>query len=190
MKLLKPMVLALSLAFIAPALAQDDDLWSHVINTDSTGYWTVNPDRPRVREVDAPGIPGERAYRVRGRAGANPWVVQANSPVQGNIAQGDLVLLLFYARAEEPAEGGSVLPAYVQLNAAPYTSVFNASFRIDGEWKQYCHMGVAGEAFPGGRTQVSVHLGTAEQVVDLGPVFVFTLPANYDRSGLADCSSS
>jgi len=167
----------------APAAAQED-IWSRTINDDTHGVWNVMPDRPRPRRVDVADIPGGSALRISARAGPNPWAVQATSPINGEIAQGDVIMLVLYARAETPAEGGSSLPIYIQLAAAPYTSALSANKAITGEWAQYCTYGVASADMPGGGTNVTVHLGTATQVVELGPVFVFNLGADYDASQL------
>lgn len=173
---------------LAPlAASAQDDIWSHQIN--DVGYWSVLPDRPRVRELRVPEeqVPGERAQRVQGRAGANPWVVQARSPISGGINQGDVVMVMYYARAEQAPEGGAVLPTLLQLEGAPYTTGLSANKSITDQWEQHCFHGVATADLPGGRSQVAIHLGTAEQVIDLGPVFVFNFGPNYDRANLPNC---
>lgn len=165
-----------------------DDIWARLINRETTTQWIVTPERPAPRVVDSPGVPGESALRVRvsGR-GANPWDVQATSALGGNITAGDVVLLMFYARAEQAAEGGSQLPVRLQLAGAPYTSMMDGVKQIDGEWRQHCLWTVARQDFRGDLTNVSLHLATGRQVVDLGPVFVFNLGADYDQARLPDC---
>lgn len=167
---------------------ETDDIWTRVINRETTARWIVAPERPTPRVVESPGVPGGTALRVRvsGR-GANPWDVQATSPLGGDIAAGDVVLLMFYARAEQPAEGGSQLPVRLQLSGAPYTSMVDGVKQLDGEWRQHCLWTVARQDFRGDLTNVSLHLATARQVVDLGPVFVFNLGPNYDQARLPDC---
>ena len=182
------LVALLTTAPSARAQEEADGLWSHLINRGTTTSWTVSPERPSPRVVDASGAPGGNALRVRARRGANPWDVQATSPAGGDIAAGDVVLLAFYARAEQAAEGGSRLPVRLQLAGAPYTSLLDGTKTIGTEWRQYCLSGVAAQAFRGDLTNVSIHLGAADQVVDLGPVFVFNLGAEFDRNQLPDCS--
>ena len=63
---------------------------------------------------------------------ANPWDVQASSPIAGAINEGDVIMLNYFARAEEPAEGGSSLTARIQLAASPYTSVLDMTSKIIG----------------------------------------------------------
>jgi hypothetical protein len=154
---------------------------------ETAGFWTVTPERPRMQIIDVQGQPFAQAFRARGRSGANPWDVQANSPSGGAIAQGDTVMVMIFARAEEAAEGGSRLPMRLQLSGAPYTSLFDATFQLTDQWKQYCASGVAAQDFPDGRTNVSLHLATGQQVLDLGPVFVFDFGQNFDSANLPHC---
>jgi len=169
---------------ISSATAQDD-IWSHTINNETNGVWSVIPDRPRPRDVEAPAEIGGGALRVRGRHGANPWDVQARSPIGGAISRGDVIMVVLYARAEEPAAGGSFLPVLVQLAGAPYTSAMNFTASVNGEWIQHCHYGVASADMPGGLSNIAVHLASADQVIDLGPVFVFNFGPGYNQASLA-----
>lgn len=178
----------LSLAVIASAaLAQDVDIWTKTINNESNGIWNVQPDKPKPKVIKGKVGPGEHAFRIKAHKGANPWDVQASSPVQGAINEGDVVMLMYYARAEVPAEGGSSLTARVQLAGAPYTSTMDFTTAIDGEWKNYCAHRVATASLPEKKGSVSVHLATADQVIELGPVFVFNFGPGFDRKNLKGC---
>jgi len=188
-RLLAAAVMALSMgASSVQAQEQADGLWSHLINRGATASWTVSPARPAPRVIEAAGVPGGSALRVRARHGVNPWDVQATAPVGGDIAAGDVVLVAFYARAEQAAEGGSRLPVRLQLAGAPYTSLLEGAKSIDAEWRQYCLSGIAAQDFRGDLSNVSVHLATGDQTIDLGPVFIFDLGPDFDRSQLPDCS--
>jgi hypothetical protein len=46
---------------------------------------------------------------------------------------------------------------------------------IGPDWKMVEIKGKANRDYPGGTLNVSVHLATAKQVVDLGPVFVLDM---------------
>jgi hypothetical protein len=169
------------------AVAQDIDIWTKTINNDSNGVWNVQPDKPKAKYFEVKGIPGEHAFRIKATKGANPWDVQASSPVQGAINQGDVVMLMYYARAEEAAEGGSSLSARVQLAGAPYTSTLDFTTPITGEWKSYCAHRVATATLPEKKGSVSIHLATAKQVIELGPVFVFNFGKGFDQAKLKGC---
>lgn len=164
-----------------------DDIWAHTINNDSNGAWTFQPDKPKARMVKVPDLPGGMAYRAKAHKGANPWDVQASSPVQGAINEGDVIMLMYYARAAEPAEGGSSLTARVQLAAAPYTSAMDMTSKITSEWASYCAHRVASATLPEKGGTVSIHLATAQQVIELGPVFVFNFGKDYNRAKLKGC---
>jgi hypothetical protein len=181
-------LLALGLAAaISTAGAQEVDIWTKTINNDSNGIWNVQPDKPKPKQIEVKGIPGEHAYRIKAHKSANPWDVQASSQIQGAINAGDVIMLMYYARADVPAEGGSSLTARVQLAGAPYTSTMDFTAPISTEWKSYCAHRVATAALPEKNGSVSVHLATAQQVIELGPVFVFNFGPSYDRKSLKGC---
>jgi hypothetical protein len=174
------------LAFGAVASAEED-IWTRTINNDSNGTWNIQPEKPRPKYIEAKGVPGEHAFRVKAAKGRNPWDVQASSPIAGAIKEGDVIMLMYYARAAEPAEGGSSLSARVQLNAEPYTSVLDMTSPISGEWQSYCAHRVASGSIDAKKGNVSIHLANATQVIELGPVFVFNFGAGYDRGKLKGC---
>jgi hypothetical protein len=174
-------------AFGAVAVAEED-IWTKTINNDSNGVWNIQPDKPKPKYFEVKGIPGEHAFRIKANKGANPWDVQASSPIAGAINQGDVIMLLYYARAAEPAEGGSSLTARVQLAGPPYNSVLDTTAKITGEWQYYCAHRIASGTLPEKKGSVSIHLATAKQVIELGPVFVFNFGKGYDEKSLKDCS--
>ena len=165
----------------------EEDIWSKTINNDSNGTWTFQPATPKAKYFAVEGIPGGHAFRVKATKGVNPWDVQASSSIQGAINEGDVIMLLYYARAAEPAEGGSSLTARVQLSGAPYTSALDMTSQITGEWKSYCAHRVASASLPEKKSNVSIHLATAKQVIELGPVFVFNFGNGYDQKKLKVC---
>ena len=164
----------------------EEDILSKMINTKTNGSWFFNPEKPKAKFIKAEVL-GDHAFRVRTTKGANPWDMQANSPIAGAINEGDVILINFYARAEEPAEGGSSLSVFIQLASAPYTSVLQTTQQISQEWKAYCAYSVANVTMRENKSNVSVHLATAKQVIDLGPVMVFNFGQGYDKKKLAGC---
>lgn len=165
----------------------EEDIWSKTINNDSNGTWNFQPAVPKAKYFAVEGIPGGHAFRVKATKGVNPWDVQASSSIQGAINEGDVIMLLYYARAAEPAENGSSLTARVQLSGAPYTSALDMTSQITGEWKSYCAHRVASASLPEKKSNVSIHLATAKQVIELGPVFVFNFGKEYDQTKLKGC---
>ena len=178
------MLMGFALGTVAIA---DEDIWSKTINNDSNGTWNVQPATPKPKYFAVQGIPGEHAFRIKANKGVNPWDVQASSAIQGAISEGDVIMLLYYARAAEPAAGGSSLTARIQLSGAPYTSAMDMTSQISEEWKSYCAHRVATTTLPEKKSNVSIHLATAKQVIELGPVFVFNFGKGYDAGRLKGC---
>lgn len=183
MKVWAYMLAGLTLATVVGA---EEDIASRLINKDTNGTWHVQPDKPKAKHIKA-DVEGGYAFRVKATKGANPWDVQASSPVAGAINEGDVIMLHYFARAEEPAEGGSALTARIQLAASPYTSLLEMTSKISGEWNSYCSFRVASMSVPEKKSSVSIHLATAKQVIDLGPVLVFNFGKGYDTKKLGFC---
>jgi hypothetical protein len=169
-------------------LAQEEDLLSKMINRETNGSWFFQPDKPKARHFKVPEVPGGYAFRVKATQAANPWDVQANSPVAGAINEGDVIMINYYARAEEPAEGGSRLTVRIQLGSPPWNSVLETTTPITSEWTSYCAFRVANASIPEKKGGVSIHLATAKQVIDLGPVLVFNFGKGYDQNKLKFCT--
>ena len=195
MKRIVFMLASLVAAALAPAsafgqAAGGDDPWTHVINMASAGAWNVNPvPHPRPALVNTQGQSFTQALRVQTHHSANQWDMQATSPTGGNIARGDTVLIMIFARAQTAATGGSRLPARLQIQTAPYTALVESSFDLTDQWKQLCMSAVAAQDFPKDGSTVALHLATADQVIDLGPVFVFDFGQNYDPGRVPHCAS-
>jgi hypothetical protein len=167
--------LALGCAFagllLAPVAAQD----LNIIN--DPGAPAVNGASGRLR--DDANVQGGKALRVvvRGK-GANPWDVAVESALNQPVKAGDELLFAFWARLEK-GEGGAAsatLPFNgVQLSAAPYTALFAGPGEIGPEWKMIEVRGKADADHAAGTLNATIHLATAAQTVDLGPIFVVNL---------------
>jgi hypothetical protein len=173
--------------FGVSCIAEEIDLMSKLINKETNGTWYFQPEKPKAKHIAVADLLGGYAFRVTAHKRENPWDIQANSPVAGAIGEGDLIVLMYYARAEQPAEGGSSLTARIQLNSPPWTSMLETTNAISGEWKSYCAFRVSNTAIAEKRSNVSIHLATAEQVIELGPVLVFNFGKGYDQSKLTFC---
>jgi len=173
------------LATVSLAMAEED-IASKMINKETNGAWFIQPEKPKAQHIKA-AVPGEYAFRIKANKSVNPWDVQASSPVAGAINEGDVIMLNYFARAEVPAEGGSSLTARIQLASAPYSSVLDMTSKISGEWKSYCAFRVASASIGENKSSVSIHLATAKQVIDLGPVLVFNFGKGYDTKKLSFC---
>jgi hypothetical protein len=174
-------------ALCGVAFAEEEDIVSKMINKKSNGSWFVQPEKPKAKYMKA-DVLGGHAFRVKATKGTNPWDVQATSPIEGAINEGDVIMINYFARAEEPAEGGSSLTVRIQLAGPPYNPVLETTSKITGEWKSYCGYSTANASMGENRSNVSIHLATATQVIDLGPVMVFNFGKGYDLKKLAFCN--
>jgi len=128
---------------------------------------------------DDPGVQGGKALRivVRGK-GANPWDVAAQTAITQPVKAGDALLLAFWARLEKGEAGATTatLPYNaVQQSAAPYTVLFTGPAEIGPEWKLHEVRGKADADHAAGTLNATIHLATAAQTVELGPIFVVNL---------------
>ena len=157
-----------------PAQAQAD-LASKIVN---------DPGEPQVNGAkaglhDDAAAQGGKALRiqVKGKS-ANVWDAALESPIKKPIKAGDQIILAFQARLEK-ADNGATKAAFpfagVQLTAAPYTSVAMNGFELGPEWKMIEIRGTADRNYAPGELKVSIHLATARQTVDFGPVVVLDL---------------
>ena len=171
-----------AMAVAAPAAAQDaadDDIASKIINIPPPEALRVDGLRakPKVRKDEA--VQGGKALRIAvpGK-GDNAWAVSASNPIQKPVKAGDLIVLAFWARLVEGDNGATTatLPYNaVQLASAPYTALFTGAAEIGPEWKLHELRGRADKDYAAGALNVSLHLATAKQTVDLGPVFVLNM---------------
>ena len=172
---MKRFALALGCAFagllLAPVAAQD----LNIIN--DPGAPAVNGASGRLR--DDANVQGGKALRivVRGK-GANPWDVAVESPLTKPVKAGDELLLAFWARLEK-GEGGATTTTLpfnaVQLSAAPYTALFSGAAEVGPEWKLHEVRGKAAADHAASTLKATIHLATAAQTVEFGPIFVVNL---------------
>jgi hypothetical protein len=168
----------------ASALAAETkggDLLDHMILSASGDSWNVQGGTVR----DDADVKGGKATRVAVRKGANPWDVQAMIGIPQPVAKGDIFLVAYYARIETPPAGattGIISQAGVQMSKAPYTAFANEPSAPNGKWGVYYASGVADADYSKGALNLVLHLASADQVIDLGPVFMFNLGPNWDRT--------
>lgn len=172
---MKRIALAFGCAFagllLAPAVAQD----LNIIN--DPGAPQVQGASGRLR--DDANVQGGKALRVVVRQkGANPWDVAVQTPITKPVKAGDKLLLAFWARLEK-GEGGATTTTLpynaVQMSAAPYTALFTSPGEIGPEWKMVEVRGTVDADHAAGTLNATIHLATAAQTVDLGPIFVVNL---------------
>jgi hypothetical protein len=63
----------------------------------------------------------------------------------------------------------------VQLAAAPYTAVFSGAVSVTPQWQMFEISGRAARDYSADTLNVSIHLATGRQTIDIGPVFVLDM---------------
>ena len=168
----------------SPASAQlqpgpPDDIASRIISTPAPSAFRLDgaPGRGSVRRD--PAVQGGKSMRVQvpGRS-EQAWSVALSVPITGAVRAGDALVLAFWARLERGEDGATSaqLPYNaVQMAGAPYTPVFTGSATIGPEWRMHEIRGRANRDYAAGELNVAIHLATARQTVDIGPVFVLNM---------------
>jgi hypothetical protein len=177
---------------LAPAHADstqsDSNILDKVINVPSVKAWVTQglPTNPQPRNDDT--VQGGIAIRIAvPDKGVNPWDIAARSAIIKPVQSGDVLFVMFWAKAEVPVEGQqtAVIPAIrIEENSVPYTAVAQDSANITGTWATYYASGVAAKDYKSGALTLTLQLAAAKQTIDLGPVFVVDLGPGYDISKL------
>lgn len=95
------------------------------------------------------------------------------TPTLKPVKEGDRIVVAFWARAQRTENGAPGKLCRVQLEATPVVrSIFDQSFDVTPEWKMYKMTGKADRAYAAGGINAAFHLACANQIIDLGPVFI------------------
>lgn len=175
----------MTVAAAAADAAKGDDMLSHLILSASAESWNVWNATSAVR--DDAGVQAGKAMRITAHKSANPWDAQASVTLPQPVQKGDVLLVAYYARVETPPPGATtanIPSAGIGLNKAPYTGLTSDAAAPTSKWAVYYSSGVADDDHPKGVLNFGVQLAAADQVIDLGPVFVFNFGPNYDRTKL------
>jgi len=172
--------IAAAAAVALPHVARaQDDLVNKIINRPPVTAWQLQgiSGKPNVRNDAAVQYGKALRVDVPGK-GEHRWSIAASNPIDKPVKAGDNLVLAFWARLEKGENGATTatLPYNsVQMSHEPYTALFSAPATIGPEWKMVEIKGKADRAYAAGDLNVSIHLATAKQTVDLGPVFVLDM---------------
>jgi hypothetical protein len=138
-----------------------------------------NVNGAKAKLVDDERVTGGKALRVQvSGKGKNAWDSSLSSAITKPVKAGDNLLLVFWARLEQGANGATAatLPwNSIGMTTAPWSAVVGQPADIGPEWKQFEISGRADRDFDADTLGVSLQLATAKQTVDLGPVIVLNL---------------
>ena len=152
-----------------------DDLSNKIVN--DPGEPQINGAKATLR--DDAKVQGGKALRIQVKGkGTNVWDAAIESPIKKPIKAGDQIVLAFSARLEKSDSGAATAAfpfAGVQFATAPYNSIAMNGFELGPDWKMVEIRGKADRNYSPGELKVSIHLATAKQTVDFGPVIVLDL---------------
>ena len=116
-----------------------------------------------------------------------PWDVEVRGT--GNrepVAAGEYVVLEVRARTVEAEneQQEAVIAVRGQLREEPWTAAVDGSAAVSREWMTVLAVGQSPADFAAGDLIVSLHLGAEKQVLELGDVRLYKLPADTPRSEL------
>lgn len=182
-------IAALLQATTAPTNAptsQALDLNSRLINTPDSNWNVYGPDQ-KSKRIEKGGPKGYPAYEVSvAKAATNAWDDGAVSTIPKPIGAGDVILVVVYLRNPALPDGQSeTLPLVGAIGgSAPYPAIAGAPAKVTNKWQVYFASGKAPQAFAANAAQVTVHLGSARHVIQLGPMKVYDLGPNFDMRRL------
>lgn len=179
-----PCIVALCLSAVAPsafaqAQPQQPDISKQIINAPTPETFTVYGLAAKPAVVKDKNVQGGRALRVPITAASDqPWSVGLISSITQPVKKGDKLVIVVWARAEKLPEGASsakIATIQVGLAKEPYSAVFRGEGEAGSEWKMLHVVGTADRDYAVGDISVSLHLATAKQVLDIGPVLLLDL---------------
>jgi hypothetical protein len=170
----------------APSAPASTGLNDKMINN-PLAPWNVYGPNQTSKVLDRDGPKGYPATRVIVSAkGANAWDAGSVMAIPKPIAAGDVIFIAVYLRAPNAKDGETVAMPFLGVTGSkpPYPTVASDHAAITNQWAQYYAVGTAGEAFPAGGAQATVHLAGDKHVIDIGPIRVFDLGPGADTSRL------
>lgn len=174
------------LVSLVPAPA--GDILDNLVNVPSPKSWVAAGLSSWPEEIQDPSVQAGIAMRFSiPDKGGDVWTVSAKTAITKPIHAGDVVLLAFWARAEEPLAGQQTafIPGIrIEETKAPYGAFAQDQARISKKWTMYYASGVADKDYKPGTLVATLQMNAGKQVIDLGPVFVLDFGPDYDKSKL------
>lgn len=177
---MRHVISAAALAFLplsstagSPAVAQAGSAADRIVNDPRVAalmpYGLNLP--PQVR--DDKQVQFGKALRIPLAEHADFWRVGVISPTLKPVKKGDRIVIAFWARAVQTEGGAPGKIGRVQLEATPVVrTIFEKPFEVAPEWKMYQLAGTVDGDYAAGRLNAALHLDSARQVLELGPVFI------------------
>lgn len=169
-----------------PPAGRQGSMLDKAVNSVHVTSWNVYGANQTHQTVTS-AVQGGHAVRVDVTAvGGASWDVSAGSVTTKPVKAGDVLLLAVWLRTERAPANAAAGTAIIRLQgtAAPYSDVVTTTVAPTGEWKLHFANAVADRDWAPGEMAATVQLAGASQTIDLGPVFIFDMGPDYDRSTL------
>lgn len=154
-------------------------LLGNTLDADRLRPTVARPDLAATSVVDAEGVTFERARRIQVRErGETPWDVQLRGPHSAlPITKGDMLFVAYSARCvvahDESGEG--VIQLYLQSDGDTWTGLVQGRRRIGRDWQVCYAHAVADRDWAPGSVNLTFHLASLVQTLEIGGVVVLNL---------------
>ncbi len=121
------------------------------------------------------------------QVGANAWEPQFQSPANSiPVERGDVLFYIFYSRVLESSDASGTGKGYfyVQCNSSPWTGLGSSGLIFLPSWRKTYVVAQAGEDFPAGSMEFTIHLGYFNQTVEIGGIIALNLGQDVDLNDL------
>ena len=155
--------------------AIDKDLSGALMNDPSRLDWDTYGDQFTARGYADASIPGgQAALRITVKQARQNYSVGATIPLLGEIKDGDVMTIGFFARAikAETGDGKGRIAVRFQKNADPYPGFGDTTISPDGEWGWYEVTAIANRDISEELAIVAMQFGEAKQTVEVGQTIV------------------
>jgi hypothetical protein len=146
-----------------------------VLTDYSTHDWPIYGNGATKKTVTAKPVPGGNAVQFSIVAPtANAYDLGLSIPVKEKIEEGDVLIVALLARtvSASTADGKGRLGIRVQQNTPPYPGFADNMLSIGPNWGLIQLRTQAKMSIEAGKAVVTVHLGGAQQVIEIGQVYL------------------
>jgi GH35 family endo-1,4-beta-xylanase len=137
-----------------------------------------NAGRATLSRVDVTGQPFNRAAQVDSRERTLFWHAAYTTGELAPMRRGDVMLLTVWARtvSTQQEDGLGTLTAYVQQSSRPFNPSLMETVTFGSEWTRIDLPFVVQQNYPADNDELTLGLGGAQQVVQLGGVSLRRMP--------------
>ena len=126
---------------------------------------------PQVR--DDKSVQFGKALRISLSGHTDFWRIGVITPTLKPVKKGDRIVIAFWARAVQTRDGAPGRIGRVQLEATPEVrAIIEKPVDVGPDWAMHQRAGTADQDYASGGLNAALHLDSAKQVLDIGPVFI------------------